>query len=54
MLTDREVSMSLTSKLKSFLSSPKGQQIVEKGKREMSKPQNQQKIRKLLDKNRKR
>lgn len=46
--------MSITSKLKSFLSSPKGRQMVDKGKRELSKPQNQEKIRNLLNKNRKR
>lgn len=42
--------MSLTSKLKSFLSSPKGQQMVDKGKQELSKPQNQEKIRNLMNK----
>jgi hypothetical protein len=42
--------VSLTSKLKSFLSSPKGQQLVDRGRRELSKPENQRKLRDLMDK----
>ncbi len=44
--------MSLTTKLKSFLQSPKGQQAIDRGRRELSKPENQAKIRNLLKRNR--
>jgi len=41
--------MSLTNRLRSFLQSPKGQQVVQRGRRELSKPQNQAKIRRLMN-----
>ena len=44
--------MALTDKIKSFMSSPKGRQLMDRGQRELSKPENQQKIRKLLNRNR--
>lgn len=44
--------MSLQNRLRSFLRSPKGQQMVDRGRREMSKPENQAKIRRLLNRNR--
>ncbi|MEV1146511.1 hypothetical protein [Micromonospora sp. NPDC049799] len=39
--------MSLMQRLTAFLRSPKGQQLVERGRREMAKPANQQKLRGL-------
>ena len=42
--------MALTDKLKSFLNSPQGRKVVDRGRQELSKPQNQQKIRNLLGK----
>jgi hypothetical protein len=42
--------MAMSDKIKSFLSSPKGRQVVERGQRELSKPENQQKIKNLLNK----
>lgn len=40
--------MSLGKQLKSFLSSSQGKKLVERGKRELSKPENQQKVKGLL------
>jgi hypothetical protein len=40
--------MALTDKLKSFLNSPTGRQAMDRGRRELSKPENQQKIKNLL------
>jgi hypothetical protein len=42
--------MAMADKIKSFLSSPKGRQVVDRGRRELSKPANQQKLRNLLNK----
>lgn len=42
--------MAITDKIKSFLSSPKGKQAMERGRSELSKPENQQKIKNLLNK----
>ncbi|MEU4470440.1 hypothetical protein [Micromonospora sp. NPDC023888] len=39
--------MSLMQRITTFLRSPKGQQLVERGRREMSKPGNQQKLKGL-------
>ncbi|SCL33124.1 hypothetical protein GA0070616_4641 [Micromonospora nigra] len=39
--------MSLMHKLTTFLRSPKGQQLVDRGRRELAKPANQQKLRGL-------
>lgn len=44
--------MSLTTKLKSLLQSPKGRQAMDRGRQELSKPENQAKIRSLLKRNR--
>ncbi|HEX8510740.1 MAG TPA: hypothetical protein VF635_14730 [Propionibacteriaceae bacterium] len=41
--------MAIANRIKSFLSSPKGQQVISRGRQELSKPQNQQKIRALLN-----
>ena len=35
-------------RLQSFLRSPQGQRIVEQGRRQMAKPENQEKARRLL------
>ncbi|MET7705732.1 hypothetical protein [Micromonospora sp. NPDC005413] len=39
--------MSLMQRITRFLKSPKGQQLVERGRREMAKPGNQQKLKGL-------
>lgn len=44
--------MSLPNRIRSYLQSPKGRQLVDRGRREMSKPENQSKIRRLMNKNR--
>ncbi len=41
--------MAITDKIKSLLNSPKGRQAMERGRQELSKPQNQQKLRNLLN-----
>lgn len=42
--------MALTDKLKSFLNSPQGRKVVDRGRQELSKPENQQKLRNVLSK----
>ena len=42
--------MALADKLKSFLNSPAGRQALQRGRRELSKPENQQKIKNLITK----
>ncbi|MEU7585532.1 hypothetical protein AB0B57_30810 [Micromonospora sp. NPDC049101] len=42
--------MSLMQRITTFLRSPKGQQMVERGRREMAKPANQQKLKGLAAK----
>jgi hypothetical protein len=42
--------MNLSGKVKSFLDSPKGRQMMDRGRQEMSKPENQRKIRNLMNK----
>lgn len=42
--------MAIGNKLKSFLASPRGQQMMEKGRQQMAKPENQAKIRNLMNK----
>ncbi|MET7672730.1 hypothetical protein [Micromonospora luteifusca] len=39
--------MSLMQRITTFLRSPKGQQLVERGRREVAKPGNQQKLKGL-------
>jgi len=46
--------MAMSDKIKSLLNSPKGRQAMERGQRELSKPENQQKIKNLLNKGKKR
>lgn len=42
--------MALSDKIKSFLNSPKGRQVIQRGQQELSKPENQQKLKNLLNK----
>ena len=42
--------MAMSDKIKSLLNSPKGRQAMERGQQELSKPENQQKIKNLLGK----
>ncbi|MBA8793423.1 hypothetical protein FHX74_001028 [Friedmanniella endophytica] len=46
--------MSISQRIKAFLDSPRGRRLVERGQAELSKPENQVKIRRTLDKIRKR
>ncbi|MCW3839640.1 hypothetical protein ONA70_05970 [Micromonospora yasonensis] len=39
--------MSLMQRIRTFLRSPRGQQLVERGRRELAKPENQQRLRQL-------
>jgi hypothetical protein len=39
---------SLTQRLRTFLASPQGQKMVERGRQELAKPENQQKLRRLV------
>ncbi|MEV0900154.1 hypothetical protein [Actinoplanes sp. NPDC049802] len=38
----------ITQRIQAFLHSPRGRQIVDKGRREMAKPENQQRLRGLI------
>jgi hypothetical protein len=38
----------MSQRLSAFLRSPKGQRLIEQGQRQLAKPENQQKIRRLL------
>jgi hypothetical protein len=38
----------LTQRLRKFLASPQGQRMIAQGQRQLAKPENQQKIRRLL------
>ena len=40
--------MSLSRKLQEFLRSPKGRRVVDKAKRELAKPENQHKIKRMI------
>lgn len=42
--------MAIADKIKSFFNSPKGQQVIRRGQQELRKPENQQKIKSLLNK----
>jgi hypothetical protein len=42
--------MAMSDKIKSLINSPKGRQAMERGRQELSKPENQQKLRNLLTK----
>ncbi|GGR91873.1 hypothetical protein GCM10010169_40320 [Micromonospora fulviviridis] len=39
--------MSLVQRLSAFLRSPRGQQLVDRGRRELAKPENQAKLKQL-------
>ena len=38
----------LSERLRAFLSSPRGKRLIEQGRQQLAKPENQQKARKLL------
>jgi len=40
----------LSERLRAFLRSPRGKRLIEQGQRQLVKPENQQKARKLIDK----
>ncbi len=42
--------MAWTDKLKSLANSPKGRELIDRGRRELSKPETQQKLRQLRNK----
>ncbi|EWM64596.1 hypothetical protein MCBG_01729 [Micromonospora sp. M42] len=42
-----EDTMSLMQRITAFLRSPRGQQLVDRGRREMSKPENQARLRQI-------
>ncbi|GIJ76345.1 hypothetical protein SAMN05443287_102139 [Micromonospora phaseoli] len=41
---------SIVQRIMSFLNSPKGRQVVDRGRRELAKPGNQEKLRRLIAK----
>ncbi|WP_192580061.1 hypothetical protein [Micromonospora sp. AMSO31t] len=41
--------MSLVQRLTAFLRSPRGQQLVDRGRRELAKPENQAKLKQLAN-----
>lgn len=41
--------MAIANRIKAFLNSPKGRQVIQRGRQELSKPQNQQKLKSLLN-----
>ncbi|SDT40797.1 hypothetical protein [Actinoplanes derwentensis] len=41
---------SITQRIQAFLNSPKGRQLAEQGRRQLAKPENQQKLKGLLAK----
>lgn len=40
--------MAITDRIKSLVNSPKGQQAIQRGRQELSKPENQRKLKSLL------
>ncbi|BEL07537.1 hypothetical protein Q0Z83_057280 [Actinoplanes sichuanensis] len=38
----------ITQRIQAFLSSPRGRQIVDQGRRQLAKPENQQRLRNLF------
>jgi hypothetical protein len=43
-------STSLSQRIRTFLASPKGQRLIEQGQRQLAKPQNQQRLRRIMAK----
>ncbi|SCF32813.1 hypothetical protein GA0074696_4479 [Micromonospora purpureochromogenes] len=41
--------MSLVQRIRTFLRSPRGQQLVDRGRRELAKPENQAKLRQVAN-----
>ncbi|HYN95427.1 MAG TPA: hypothetical protein VES42_16385 [Pilimelia sp.] len=46
--------MSITQRIRQFLSGPQGQRLVERGRRELAKPSTQQRLRQLATRLRRR
>ncbi|MDH6466194.1 hypothetical protein M2302_006400 [Micromonospora sp. A200] len=44
-----EDDMSLVQRIRAFLRSPRGQQLVDRGRRELAKPENQAKLRQVAN-----
>ena len=40
----------ITQRIQAFLRSPRGQQVISQGRRQLAKPENQQRLRGLFDK----
>lgn len=40
--------MSLVQRIRAFLRSPRGRQLVERGRRELARPENQRKLKQLV------
>jgi hypothetical protein len=40
----------LSQRIRAFLTSPKGQRLIQQGQRQLAKPENQQRLRRLLAK----
>jgi hypothetical protein len=45
---------SMSQRIRAFLSSPQGRRVVDQGRRQLAKPENQQKLRGLLSRLQKR
>ena len=45
---------SISQRIRTFLASPQGQRAVEQGRRQLAKPENQQKLRSLMSRLQKR
>lgn len=41
--------MSITQRVRAFLNSPNGRRAIEQGRRQLAKPENQRKLRGLVD-----
>ncbi|GGM89175.1 hypothetical protein ACFFX1_22500 [Dactylosporangium sucinum] len=40
----------LSQRIRAFLTSPKGQRLIQQGRRQLARPENQQRLRRLLAK----
>jgi hypothetical protein len=46
--SDRELEMTLTDRIRRLLDSPQGKKVVDRGRRELAKPENQRRLQDLL------
>jgi hypothetical protein len=44
----RSIVASISQRIRAFLQSPQGRQVIERGRRELAKPDNQRKLRDLV------